>query len=122
MNTGVFGVPFMSNNIVKKKHTTKGAPVTSKNGRRKIAFFAGKDIKIGNELFYNYGPGFGGYQNDVLFKRKDIIALEAKIYFRERNAAEFQQLFADMKVKQELARLQLEQRQSQPRRKRRHYQ
>jgi len=122
MNTGVVGVPFMSNNVVKMKHTTKGAPVTTKNGRKKIPFFAGDDIKTGNELFYDYGPGYGGYQNDVLFKRKHIIAAEDKIYFRECNAAEFQQQFAEMKEKHELARLRLAQIRSKPRRKRRHYQ
>jgi hypothetical protein len=100
INTGVPGVPFLANNIAKKKHEKKGAPWKTENNRNFIPLLASKDIEVGDELMYRYGSGYGGYQNKdkALFKKKDILARADQIYSRECNAERNQEFFDAMVI------------------------
>ncbi len=95
INTGVAGIPFLSNNIAKMKHTKKGEPKTMKNSNKFLPLFAKGPFAIGDEFFYRYGAGYGGYQNSEkeLFDHKDIISREDQFYFRECNVNRFREQF-----------------------------
>ena len=86
--------------LKRKKHSTKGAPKILKTKAKCIPFFAKKDIQIGNEFFLPYGSAYAGYQNNILFKRKDIIERADQIYFRECNVDRYKPVL-DAMVSQE---------------------
>lgn len=75
------------------KHTKKGEPKTMKNSNRFLPLFAKGPIAVGDEFFYRYGAGYGGYQNSdkELFDKSGILARKDEIYFRECNASRFRE-------------------------------